>query len=149
MFSRNALIFLVSSALSAGVLMANQGSAVQNRARRHEGFVNRISTQLSLTAQQQQEAKAIFRSERESARPVRQELFTERKAVRDAVHSGKSLADVQQLATSEGPALGKLAGMRAQAFAKLYAELTPAQQQKLASMHQQWRQNHANKAPKS
>jgi periplasmic protein CpxP/Spy len=149
MFSRNALIFIVSTAMSAGVLMANQGAAVQNHARTHEGFVNRISAQLSLTAQQQQDAKAIFKSEREAARPVRQELFTERKAVRDAIHSGKSLADVQQLATSEGPALGKLAGMRAQAFAKFYAELTPVQQQKLASMHQQWRQNHANKGRQS
>ena len=143
MFSRNALIFIVSSALSAGVLMADQGAAVQNHARRHAGVVGRMTTTLGLTAQQQQDAKAIFKSEREAARPLRQELMTEKKAVREAIQSGKPLADVQKLAASEGSALGKLAGMRAEAFAKFYAQLTPAQQQKVASMHQPWRQHHA------
>jgi Spy/CpxP family protein refolding chaperone len=33
--------------------------------------------------------------------------------------------------------------MRAAAFAKFYAVLTPAQQQKLAGLHQEWRQHHA------
>ena len=106
-----------------------------------------MTTTLGLTAQQQQEAKAIFKSEREAARPVRQELFTEKKAVRDAIQSGKPVADVEKLATNEGPVLGKLAAMRAEAFTRFYAELTPAQQQKVAGMHQQWRQ-HA-KGPKS
>ncbi len=143
MISRNALIFIVSSALSAGVLMADQGAATKNQGRWHAGLADRMSATLSLTAQQQQEAKAIFKSEREAARPVRQQLFTERKAVREAIQAVKPLAEVQHLATSEGPTLGKLAGMRAGAFAKFYAELTPAQQQKLAGPHQQWRQHHA------
>ncbi len=143
MNSRNALIFVISSALSAGALMASEGAAAPNRQRTHEGFLNRFSTTLGLTAQQQQETKAIFKSERDAARPVRQQLFAERKAVRDAVHSGKSLGEVQQLAKSEGPTLGKLAGVRAEAFARFYADLTPAQQQKLAAMHQQRRGHHA------
>ena len=50
---------------------------------------------------------------------------------------------MQQIAKNEGPALANIAGMRAAAFAKFYAVLTPAQQQKLASLHQEWRQRHA------
>jgi len=143
MTSRNALIFLISSALSAGALMAAEGASAQNRQSTHEGFMNRFSNTLGLTAQQQQGAKAIFKSERDAARPVREQLLGERKAVRDAIHSGKSPAEVQQLAKNEGPTLGQLAGMRAQAFAKFYGELTPAQQQKLASVHREWREHRA------
>lgn len=144
MSSRNVLIFLISSALSAGALMATEGASAPNRQRNHEGFSGRISTTLGLTAQQQQEAKTIFKSEREAARPIRQQLFAERKVVREAVQSGKPLAEVQQLAKNEGPALGQLAGMRAEAFAKFYAELTPAQQQKLAAVHHEWRGRRAS-----
>jgi Spy/CpxP family protein refolding chaperone len=146
MSSRNALIFVISSALSAGVLMADQSASTQNRQRTHEGFVGRFSSTLGLTAQQTQEAKAIFKSERDAARPVRRQLFAERTAVREAVQSGKPLPEVQQLANNEGSVLGQLAGMRAEAFAKFYAELTPAQRQKLTAMHHQWRAHHAAKS---
>jgi periplasmic protein CpxP/Spy len=145
MSSRNALIFVISSALSAGVLMADQGAAARHRHGTREGFLDRVSTQLSLTDQQKQEAKTIFASEREAARSVREELRADRKAVRTAIESGKPAGEVQGLAAKEGPALAKLAGMRATAFAKFYAELTPAQQQKLASLHQGWRQKHEAK----
>lgn len=126
--------------------MADQGAPAQNRPRTHEGFVNRYSTTLGLTTQQAQDAKAIFKSERDAARPVRRQLVAERKAVRDAVQTGKPLAEVQQLASKEGPALGQLAGMRAEAFAKFYAELTPAQQQKLAAVHHERREHQAAKS---
>lgn len=146
MISRNALIFVISSAVSAGALMADQGAAAQNHARAHEGIVAHMSAQLNLTAQQQQDAKAIFKSERDAARPVRQELIAERKAVREAIQSGKPLADVQKLAANEGPTLARLAGMRAEAYARFYGELTPAQQQKVVSLHQQWHQHRAAKS---
>jgi len=117
--------------------MADQGGAAAHHRQARHGFLDRISTTLNLTGQQQQEAKTIFKSEREAARPTRQELFTEKKAVREAIQSGKSTAEVQQLAAKEGADLGKLAGMRAEAFAKFYAQLTPDQQQKLVAVHRQ------------
>src|SRR5579871_5968831 len=113
MLSRNALIFIISAALSGGVLMADQGTPVQNREHTRAARFDRMSATLGLSDQQKTEAKAIFKSEREAARPIRQELMTERKAVREAIQSGKPLGDVEQLAAKEGPALGKLAGMRA------------------------------------
>jgi Spy/CpxP family protein refolding chaperone len=143
MTSRNALLSLISATLLAGgLLMADQTSAAPHR-RAEANYFDRMSSTLNLTDQQKQQAKTIFMNEREAARAVRQELFAERKAVQSAIQTGKPPAEVQQLAKNEGPALGQLAGMRAQAFARFYAELTPAQQQKLAGLHQEWRQRHA------
>lgn len=140
MTSRIALITLMTAALSATGLMAKQDVNAGNR---RAGFVARVSTALNLTDQQKQQAQGIFRSERQQASTVRQELRQERKAVESAIHSGKPIPEIQQLAKNEAPALGELAGIRAIAFAKFYGVLTPAQQQKLASMHHEWRQNHA------
>lgn len=121
-----ALVSVMAAALSAGGLMAAPPRA--NR-------VDRMSAALNLTDQQKQQAKSIFMSEREAAKPIRQELWQERKAVQSAIQAGKPAAEIQQLAKNEGPVLADLAGMRASAFAKFYAVLTPAQQQKLASLH--------------
>ncbi len=132
MSSRIALITVMATALSAGGLMANQDAASHNR---RAGFVDRISTALNLTDQQKQQAKTIFMSEREAAHSVRQQLQQERKTVRSAIQAGKPVAEVRQLAKNEAPALGDLAAMRASALAKFYAVLTPAQQQKLATLH--------------
>jgi Spy/CpxP family protein refolding chaperone len=104
-------------------------------------FAQRMSAALNLTPEQQQQAKSIFKSEREAARPIREQLRQERKDVQAAIQARKPLSEVQQLAKREGPALGEMAGMRAAAFAKFYAILTPAQQQKLASIHEQWREH--------
>jgi Spy/CpxP family protein refolding chaperone len=153
MTSRIALITLLTAALSAGGLMANEATASSHRQRTRVNFVDRMSTALNLTDQQKQEAKTIFMSEREGARSVRQELRQQRRTVESAIQAGKPAAEVQQIAKNEGPALASLAGMRAAAFAKFYAVLTPAQQQKLAGLHQEWRQHHAaqehnNSAPR-
>lgn len=140
MSSRTALITVITVALSAGGLMAKQDSALHNR---RAGFVDRMSTALNLTDQQKQQAKTIFMSEREASRSIRQQLRQERKTVQQAIQSGKPAAEVQQLAKNEGPALAELAGIRAVGFAKLYAVLTPEQQQKFAALHQEWRQRHS------
>lgn len=144
MTSRIALVTAIAATLSAGALMAKQETALHNG---RAGVVDRMSTALNLTDQQKQQAKDIFTAERESARSVRLQLREERKAVYSAIHAGKPPAEVQQLAKNEAPALGELAGMRAAAFDKFYGILTPDQQQKLASLHQQWRQKHAAAAP--
>jgi Spy/CpxP family protein refolding chaperone len=141
MKSRIALITVMTAALSAGGLMAKEDTAPNHRQHSRGNFLDRMSTALNLTDQQKQQAKSIFSSEREEARPVRQELRQERKTVLSAIQGGKPAAEVQQLAKNEGPALGNLAGMRAAAFAKFHALLTPEQQQKLAGLHQQWGQH--------
>lgn len=147
MTPRIALIAALTTALTAGGLMAVEDNSLRHGQRARANFVDRMSTALSLTDQQKQQAKTIFSSEREAARPIRQELRQERKTVAAAIRTGKSPAEVQQIAKNEGPALGNLAGMRAAAFSKFYAELTPAQQQKLAGLRQEWRQHKAETQP--
>ena len=139
MTSRIALTSILTVALAAGGLMAKQDNGFASH-HRHQ-FAQRMSAALNLTPEQEQQAKAIFKSAREEARPVREQLRQDRKAVQSAIQAGKPVSEVQQLAKREGPALGEMAGMRATAFAKFYAILTPAQQQKLASMRQQWREH--------
>lgn len=140
MNSRIALITVMSAALSAGGLMAATQQPAANRWRANR--VDRMSTALNLTAQQQQQAKTIFASERDKAQPFRQQLREDRKTVQSAIQSGKPAAEIQELAKNEGPVLADLAAMRATANAKFYAELNPAQRQKLAEIHQNWRQHH-------
>lgn len=136
--SRIALIGVITVALPAAGLLA-KGALRQNR---RAGFLDRVSTELNLTDRQKAQAKSIFQSEREAARSVRHELRQERKAVQSAIQSGKQAAEIRQLARNEAPALGELAGMRAAAFAKFHAVLTPAQQQKLATLRQEWKPGH-------
>jgi Spy/CpxP family protein refolding chaperone len=143
MTSRISLIALMTAALTAGGLMADQGNSVRHRDAVRGRFFDRMSTTLNLTDQQKEQAKTIFKSERESARSAREQLRQERKAVQAAIQAGKPEAEVEQLAKNEGPALGDLAGMRAAAFAKFYGILTPEQQQKLASLHQERQHRHS------
>ena len=135
MTSRLAVITFLTAALSASGLMATETNPSPHRQRARVDLVDRMSATLNLTDQQKQQAQAIFKSEREAARTVRDELRQERKTVQSAIQAGKPPAEVQQIAKNEGPAMADLAGMRAAAFAKFYAVLTPAQQQKLAALH--------------
>ena len=143
MTSRIALVTLVAAGLSASGLMAKPENPTNRRQAERATFIDRMSTALNLNDQQKQEAAAIFKSERETASSARHQLRDERHAVQMAIQNGRPLAEVQQLAKNEGPTLGDLAGMRATAFEKFYAVLTPAQQQKLATLHNDWRQRHA------
>jgi Spy/CpxP family protein refolding chaperone len=143
MTSRIALVTLVAAGLSASGLIAKQETATNRRRAERATFIDHMSTALNLNDQQKQEAAAIFKSERETASSARHQLRDERHAVRMAIQNGRPPAEVQQLAKNEGPTLGDLAGTRAAAFEKFYAVLTPAQQQKLATLHDDWRQRHA------
>jgi periplasmic protein CpxP/Spy len=139
MSSRIAFVTLMAAALSASGLMAKQDTSLSRRQNARANFVERLSTDLNLTDRQKQQAKAIFTAERDAALSMRQELRQDRKAVETAIQAGKADGEVRQLARNEGPVLANLAAMRAGAFAKFYAVLTPAQQQKLASLHREHR----------
>jgi Spy/CpxP family protein refolding chaperone len=146
MNSRITAITIITAALSVSALMANPVATQQHRAEHGQRF-DRISSALNLTDQQKEQARNIFKTEREATRPVRQELREERHAVQTAIQAGKPEAEVEGLAKNEGPVLAKLAAARADASAKFYAVLTPEQRQKLATMHQGGRRNHQRRNP--
>jgi len=117
---------------SASLFAAETSAAGGPRPGRHGAF---LTNYLSLTAEQQAQAKSIFEAARQSAQPVRQQLRETRQSLRGAVQANNT-SQIQQLATVEGGEIGQLAAIRGTAMAKVYQTLTPDQQQKLAALHQ-------------
>lgn len=126
------LTVTTAAALCAGALMAATTGHTGHRGQ----MGARMANYLGLTADQQTQAKALWQTTFQSTKPVRDQLRQERQALQAAVKAGKSDQEIQQLAQAEAPQLAQLAAARATTFAKFYAMLTPAQQQKLEQFHQ-------------
>jgi len=87
----------------------------------------KVARALNLTDSQKQQAKTIFQQARQTAQPVRQQLQQNRQALVDAVKTGKTTADIQQLAAQQGTLMGQMVAIRTQAWAQFYNLLTPDQ----------------------
>jgi len=87
---------------------------------------------LGLTDQQQTQAKAIFSSAHDSARPLRQQLKQVRVDLHAAIQAGQPVND---LAASEGKLRGQLVAIRANAAEQFRGLLNPQQLQKLQDLH--------------
>ena len=98
----------------------------QNFAQRRIDF---LSTALNLTEAQKQQATAFFSAARQENQPLEESMKQARTELVDAAESGDE-AQLDQAATKVGTLCGQMAAVRAQAFAKLYAVLTPEQRQK-------------------
>jgi len=98
------------------------------------GMMGRLAYRLNLTDAQRQQAKGIFQDLRTQSQPIRAQLKESRQALMNAAQSGQSADQINQLAQAEAAPLAQLAALRAQAFGKLYAILTPAQQQQFQAM---------------
>jgi periplasmic protein CpxP/Spy len=131
--NKKLLIVTTAAALTATGLFA---AAEAGHMGRHGRFGARMAAELGLTDAQKAQAKTIFQSSHQTAMPIIQQLRQERQAVQAAIQAGKSDQEIQQLAQAEGPQLTQLASIRASAFAKFYAMLTPDQQQKLQTLRQ-------------
>lgn len=90
-------------------------------------MLDRLATKLNLTDDQKQQAKSIMGSARESSKPVRDQLRQDRLALKDAVKTGKTDAEIDQLSANLGRDTAQMTAIRTKAFAKFYALLTPEQ----------------------
>lgn len=97
--------------------------------------MERMATQLNLTPDQREKAKAIMTEAKQSAEPILAQLKQGREALTAAVKANKGDADVDRLASSQGVLLGQLTAIHTKAFGKVYSLLTPEQRQKAAQMH--------------
>jgi Spy/CpxP family protein refolding chaperone len=95
---------------------------------------------LNLTASQKEQARTIFESARESAKPIRDELRMNREKLRAAAKEGKSESEIQKLASEQGRLIGKMVAIRTESSAKFYQILTPEQRVKADQMHEQFRE---------
>ena len=126
--------FATIAALASGMAFAQspapaspQPPPAQHHQRNRGQRFEKMAARLNLTDVQKQQARSIWQSARESSRPVAQQLRQSRQALRDAAKSGKSDAEIDQLSAAVGNLDGQMAAVRAKAFAKFYALLTPEQ----------------------
>jgi Spy/CpxP family protein refolding chaperone len=94
----------------------------------------RMMAALNLTAGQKTMAKSIFGQAREASKPVRMELRQNREAMANAIKANDQ-AQIAKLAAEGGKLTAKLDTNRADAMAKFYQSLTPAQRAKADEMH--------------
>jgi Spy/CpxP family protein refolding chaperone len=93
-----------------------------------------MATRLNLTDDQKQQTRSIMQAAHESSKPVVQQLRQSRQAVREAIKAGKPDAEIDQLSANVGNLAGQVAAIRARAFARTYALLTPEQRTKADQM---------------
>jgi Spy/CpxP family protein refolding chaperone len=89
----------------------------------------RLARYLNLTPAQQAQAKAEFQAARQSAEPIRQQLMQVRQGMFQAVRANDT-ARINQLSAQEASLKGQISAMRNEAFARLYANLSPEQRAK-------------------
>jgi Spy/CpxP family protein refolding chaperone len=91
---------------------------------------------LNLSAAQKDQARSIFQQARQTAQPVRQQLQQNRQTLENAVISGSTGAEIQQLAAQQGTLLGQMLAIRSQAWSQFFNLLTPDQRTEASKMMQ-------------
>ena len=143
----NSIRMAVLGALAAGVMFAQSNSTqlapgpdqhsgrkttfAQRRAHRAE----RIANYLNLTPEQRAQAKAVMATAREQAKPLREQLKLDRTALRSAIKTGNDV-EINRITKAEAPLIAQMSAIRAHAFEKVYASLTPEQKTKADNMRQ-------------
>jgi Spy/CpxP family protein refolding chaperone len=118
---------------------AAQANAGKGRAAMKHAVRKRMMQALNLTDSQKQQAKAIRQQARQNAEPLRAQLKQNREALAAAVKAG-DVAQIHSLSLQRGNLLGQLLGIKSEAQAKFYSELTPDQKAKADQMRQRIQQ---------
>ena len=121
---------LLTSAFAAPLLFAQSSGNPPSPANRVERRVQFLTTLLTLTTAQQQQATTIFTNEATSATTLLASLRTARQSLRTAVENTDANT-INQLSTTIGNLTAQLASNEATANAAFYQMLTPDQQAKL------------------
>jgi Spy/CpxP family protein refolding chaperone len=111
-----------------------------NRGRRFD----RMAAKLNLTDAQKQQAKSILQTARGSSKPVAQQLRQTRLALRDAIRAGQPDAAIDQISGNAGSLEGQMTAIRAKAFARVYALLTPEQRTTADQVHGMFMDGHGH-----
>jgi Spy/CpxP family protein refolding chaperone len=106
-----------------------RGNGIQHR-------INILTTLLTLTTAQQQQATTIFTNAATAAMPIHTSMKTAREALHTAV-TGNDAATISTNATTIGTLTAQLTSIEATADAAFYQILTPEQQTKLTQLESQ------------
>jgi protein CpxP len=103
-------------------------------------MVARLTRQLKLTPDQQNQARSIFADARTQARTLAPKLREERQAMSAAIKSDNE-AQIDQIARHDAQLNSQARAIHAKAMAKFYSTLTPDQKAKFDSMRTDSRVN--------
>jgi len=110
---------------AAGLLSAQTAPAPHHRVPGGQ-MMQRLSTKLNLSADQQTQAKAIFQQSREQMKSLQPKLRDERQAMSAAIKSGNE-QQIDQLVQQNANLNAQARAIHAKAMAKFYQLLTPEQ----------------------
>ncbi|MEP6535270.1 MAG: Spy/CpxP family protein refolding chaperone [Bryobacteraceae bacterium] len=124
---------LLASIFAASSLFAQGMRTPPDPATMAQRRVSHLTTALTLTTAQQQQATNIFTNSATANASVHTNLQAAHTAIKDAVQKNDT-AGIDRAATTIGSLTAQLTSNEAKADAAFYAILTPAQQTQLASM---------------
>ncbi len=93
--------------------------------------LDRFATTLDLSKDQKKEVKSMMDESQKEASPLREQLSKSRLAIGEAVHAGKTGADLDAVLKANADIEAQMAAIEARAFAKLFASLEKEQQAKV------------------
>ena len=114
------------------MLAAQTTPAPQHGAKR-EGMVQRMSARLNLSPDQQNQAKAIFKSAREQASAIAPKLREERVALREAVKTDNE-GQIDRILNQNSQLNTQAREIHTKAVAKFYQILNPSQKAQFDQM---------------
>jgi Spy/CpxP family protein refolding chaperone len=133
---RQFIFAALSAILATGLLIAQAprergGGKQGGRAR----MFDMLASRLNLNDAQKEQARAALDAAHQQSRPVAEQLKTAQDALRDAVKTGRTDAEIDQLAARQGELMGQMAAIHTKAMARIYATLTPEQKQNADQLH--------------
>lgn len=116
--------------------MSPAGQQQKHRKGHRDGdFLKKMARELSLTEQQQAQARALFENNRAEHKPLMESLRVERGRMQELVHSGKAdEAAIREQAAKMAAVQADLAVARARAAKQFLALLTPNQAAQLKEL---------------
>lgn len=128
--------FLLTAALSVAPGFAQSAGHQPNPAGRVQHRVEFLTTLLSLTPTQQEQATTIFTNAATADATVHSSLKTAHQGLGDAIKTNNT-ANIEQFATTIGNLTAQVVANQAKADAAFYQILTPEQQTKLSQFESQ------------
>jgi Spy/CpxP family protein refolding chaperone len=126
----------VAFAFAAGLLLGQSSSTTPNPGNGIAHRVAFLTTLLSLTTSQQQQATTIFTNAASTAQSLHSSMKSAHQALNTAVTSNDA-ATIESTATTIGNLTAQLTVAQAKADAAFYQILTPEQQTKFAQLESQ------------
>ncbi|MFN7998919.1 MAG: Spy/CpxP family protein refolding chaperone [Bryobacteraceae bacterium] len=120
----------------SSMLFAQSAGMPPGRADWQQNRLQFLTSQLSLTADQQKQATTIFSNQDAAMTSVRANLKNAHQSLEDAVKSN-NLTSIEQLSSTIGNLMGQMTAAEAKARAAFYQVLTPDQQSKLTQIESQ------------